>query len=244
MQKTYTIVEVPLVGYVLRENSFYFGYHECISKANYPVKTYLDSRISKLEETIDKELNKGNPKILFEGIGGVKGDVFKASRMGSACISLGLEESTFIKFLGPMMVLPFVLYPLVSAFFFKHYGEKCAFEYIKEHLTEDKNSYDSSYLQKKIDEYELKEKIEKYSEMKKQGNFKSKVKRFFKLEEELETKSKEIACDFENLIDICDKQMVWAKDKAPYETIKETYSGIKQIYDYTWFQKMPVIIGK
>ena len=244
MQKTYTLVEVPLVGYALRENSFYFGYNECISKTNYQIKTYLDSRISKLEETIDKELNKGNPKILLEGIGGVKGDIFKASRIGSACIILGLEDSTFVKFVGPMMVLPFVFYPLISTYFFKHYGEKCAFEYIKEHLNENKNSYDSSYLQKKIDEYGLKEKIERYAEIKKQGNFKSKVKRFFKLEDELETKSKEISYDFQNLIEICDKQITWAKDKTPYETIKETYSGIKLIYDYTWWQKMPVIIGK
>ncbi len=55
--RTYRFVEVPLVGYVLHDDSL-FSYKEYFSAITYDVQLYVTDKnnVSKLEELVNKEL--------------------------------------------------------------------------------------------------------------------------------------------------------------------------------------------
>lgn len=246
LDRTYRFVEVPLVGYVLHEDSFTFGYKEYFSAINYDVHLHVTDKknVSKLEELIDKELSKGRIKTVAEGIGGVKGDLYMASRMGSLFLALSLEECSLLQTIIPLVFVPGPVYPLLGAYIFKRFGEKKALEQMKVKLKEHVVEYDASGIKKKIDDAQLKQKIKDYAIAKRQGSWWQRLKRIRKLESELEGKRAVIANDIDELIAVSTALRDAAADKVPYETVTHVYSVIRDLYNYTWWQKgMPVIFN-
>ena len=245
-KRIYTFVEVPLIGYVLHEDSFTFGYKEYFSPQEYEVHAYLSKKekFSELEQLMEKELTKGKMKAIAEGVGGIKGDLFLRSRMSSIFIALSMEEYTLFHTLIPLILVPGPVLPLLIPYFFKRLGENGAVEQLKKKLGEHVCEYDATPFYAKISELKLQEKIKEYAEAKKAGNLWTKLKRVWKLEPDLEAKRVEIAKGADELISTSKGLAMSSQGKMPYDITTQVYSVMRELYNYTWWQKgTPVVFG-
>lgn len=243
--RTYRFVEVPLVGYVLHDDSL-FSYKEYFSAITYDVQLYVTDKnnVSKLEELVNKELSKGRMRTITEGIGGVKGDIYLASRISSIFVALSMEDNSLMQMIIPLVLVPGPVYPLLGAYIFKRFYEKKALEQMKSKLKEHVTEYDVSPIQKKIDDLHLKDKIRDYADSKRRGSCWQRLKRIWRLEPELVEKRSVVANDLEELIALSTSMRDKSSDKIPYAAIANTYSVIRDLYNYSWWQKgTPVIFS-
>ncbi|MBI4440988.1 hypothetical protein HY639_02365 [Candidatus Woesearchaeota archaeon] len=245
MQHTYRFVEVPLVGYVLHEDSFTFGYREYFKEIDAKVELYVEDKqhVSQLEYILDKELAKGKMKTVAEGIGGLKGDIYLASRMGSLFLAFGLEESRLMQSLLPLVLVPGPVYPLLGAYIFKRLGEKGAFRQMKDKLHDHVTEYDTGPICREAARLSLSQKIRDFSAAKKQGNFWKRTRRVCTLEPSLDKQRDELVQSWSSLMTATKAAYDAAQDKAPYDTALHVYSTCCDIYKYTWWQKTPVIFS-
>lgn len=249
-QLTYRFVEVPLIGYVLHEDSFTFGYKEyyknLVSVLDDDVQVYVTKKenVSQLEELITRETTKGHMMTVAEGVGGLKGDILLASRIGSVFIALSLENCALLQALIPVILVPGPVYPLLGAYLFKRLGEKGALEHMKTKLYNHVFEYDAQKIMQHIEDRSLVEKIKEYALLKQSGNRWAKMKRIWKLESELNEKRQVLKQGFAELGELCTTLHKNADEKAPYETCTRVYGVVEEIYGNTWWQKSPVILGK
>ena len=249
-QRTYRFVEVPLIGYVLQEDSFTFGYKEyyknLVSVLDNEVCVYVTKKenVSQLEELITRETTKGSIKTVAEGMGGLKGDILLASRIGSFYIALSFKNCTVLQALIPLILVPGPVYPLLGAYIFKRLGEKGALEHMKIKLYDHIFEYDARKIMQQVEESSLVEKIKEYASLKQRGSRWAKIKRIWKLEPELHEKRQALKQGFAELGALCKTLYEKATDKAPYETCTRVYGVVEEIYNNTWWQKSPVILGK
>ncbi len=249
-KRIYRFVEVPLVGYVLQEDSFTFGYKEyyknLVSVLDDDVSVYVTKKenISQLEQLITRETTKGSVKTVAEGIGGVKGDILLASRIGSVFIALSLENCALLQALIPLILVPGPVYPLLGAYIFKRLGEKGALEQMKKKIYDHIFEYDAQKIIQYLEHLSLAEKIQEYALLKQRGNRWAKVKRIWKLEIELDEKRKILKQGFAEVGELCTTLHTNATEKAPYETCLRAYKVVEEIYQNKWWQNSPVILGK
>jgi len=229
--KTYKFIEVPLIGYVLSENPWTFGYKELFKK-EYKVEFYLseESRRKTLEELISSEARKGKIKTLAYGIG-TAGTAATASSAIASALGLICSGGACPLWLGAMFstLAPFAWAPIISTGGFvvaKRLGGRKGLQSIEKSFPQEVKMLDYTHIKEVIKDQDLENKTLEYYLLKMSGTRKEKLKRLFKQDPNIKILKKELEEGFKKLADTSYEMFKQAKEE------KEQYKAITKTYDY------------
>lgn len=249
--KTYKFVEVPLIGYVLEENPWIFGYKEVFRK-NYNVEVYLseESKLKTLEDLICMETEKGKLKTLLYGIG-TAGTAATASSAVASVLGLVCSGGACPLWLGAMFstLMPLAWVPIVATGGFviaKRLGGRKGLQYLSRSFPEEIKLLDYTPIKEVIIKEDLEMKTTEYYFSKVSGTRKEKLKRLFIGDQHLKTMKKDLKRGFENLVDVSYEMFMESKEeeKELYKTINKTYDYIRKGFSGNIFRtKNHLIFG-
>ncbi|MDP2908120.1 MAG: hypothetical protein Q8O03_09395 [Nanoarchaeota archaeon] len=229
--KTYKFVEVPLIGYVLTENPWTFGYKELFNK-EYNVEVYLseESKRKTLEDLVSSEAKKGKIKTLAYGIG-TAGTAATASSAIASILGLVCSGGACPLWLGAMFstLTPFAWAPIIATGGFviaKRLGGRKGLQYIEKSLPKEIKTLDYTPITDLIKNQDLENKILEYYLLKMSGTRKEKLKRLFKQDTNIKLLKKELEKGFGKLADTSYEMFQQSKEE------KEQYRAINKTYDY------------
>lgn len=229
--KTYKFVEVPLVGYVITENSWTFGYKELFKK-EYNVEFYLskESKRKTLEDLIISEAKKGKIKTLAYGIG-TAGTAATASSAIASVLGLVCSGGACPLWLGAMFstLAPFAWVPIMATGGFvmaKRLGGRKGLQYIEKSFPQETKVLDYTPLTDLIRNQDLENKTLEYYLLKMSGTKKEKLKRFFKQDPNIKSLKKELEQGFEKLANTSYEMFQTSKEE------KKQYLAMSKTYDY------------
>lgn len=229
--KTYKFVEVPLVGYILAENPWTFGYKELFKK-EYNVEFYLseESKRKTLEDLISSEAKKGKIKTLAYGIG-TAGTAATASSAIASILGLVCSGGACPLWLGAMFstLTPFAWVPVIATGGFviaKRLGGRKGLQYIEKSFPQETKTLDYTHITDLIRDQDLENKTLEYYLLKMSGTKKEKLKRLFKQDSNIKSLKKELKEGFKKLADTSYEMSLQSKEE------KEQYKAISQTYEY------------
>lgn len=241
--KTYNFIEVPLVGYILAENSWTFGYKELFKK-EYGVEVYLseESKRKTLEELINSEAKKGKIKTLAYGIG-TAGTAATASSAIASILGLVCSGGACPLWLGAMFstLAPLAWAPIIATGGFviaKRLGGRKGLQYIEKSFPQEIKTLDYMPITNVIKNQDLENKTLEYYLLKMSGTRKEKLKRLFKQDSSIKILRKELEKGFEKLADTSYEMFEQAKEeeKKQYKAITKTYSYIREGFSGKMFR--------
>ena len=244
--KSYRFIEVPLVGYILAENPWTFGYSE-IFKKEYNVEVYLseESNRKTLEGLLSAEAKKGKIKTLAYGIG-TAGTAATASSAVASVLGLICSGGACPLWLGAMFstLAPLAWVPIVSTGGFvvaKRLGGRKGLQYIKKSFPREVKKLDYTPITELIKNQDLENKTLEYYLLKMSGTKKEKLKRLFKTDPNIKSLKKELANGFEKLAETSYEMFRQSKEEK-YLAISKTYDYIRKGFSGKIFRTKSYLI--
>jgi len=228
----YKFVEVPLVGYVLAENPWTFGYKELFTK-QYSVGFYLseESKRKTLEGLVSCEAKKGKIKTLAYGIG-TAGTAATASSAIASILGLVCSGGACPLWLGAMFstLAPFAWVPIMASGGFvvaKRLGGRKGLQYIEKSFPREIKTLDYAPIAELINTEDMEMRVMEYYFAKTSGTRKEKLKRMLVGDPHLKAMRKDLENGFEKLVDVSHEMYTQSAKED-----KEAYAAIAQTYDY------------